>query len=293
MRYQVMAAGLALALAAAAPAPALAQTAEEWLAAVSEDCGQADRFGLDDYALHRAQHETQQSADAERAKYITERAYYRGLCIQNHYDDLPTDAQALIKPHTDKMAADAVAFLTALNAKAKAAFEANPAPHTWIGRSKASDEYSPQSLRKILDGYKKFKTLAQTCGTFDYSLPYMDNNYINRRRAERLAYANCVVAYRDRDDPISLGDITFGIATTEVLAYAPFVCSKRPGPGCIKDKDWNAVYAVANPENRAFVKRTDELRSKEKYSATSDAIQRTNDWAEQVEQSIQAYNASQ
>jgi hypothetical protein len=268
----------------------LAAAADQWWAQTQKECNEDDRFTTEDYALHRKQVKTQAESDRIQAKYITERADYRRMCIENRARGLNDTGKAAMKPRLARLREDSVAYYTGLNARARAAFEANVTAHTFIGNKRYKGDYTIEKLKKILKGYQGFKTIAQTCGTFDYSMPYIDDSIVKPRDRRRMEYGACVEAYRKREDGLALGDIEFGIATTEVVAFAPYVCSRHKVAGCIPDKDWSAFHEVANEKNRAFIDRVDDVRSYERFTRANDEIDKLNKWLEDLNKAIDAHN---
>jgi rhodanese-related sulfurtransferase len=223
--------------------------------------------------------------EAEFQKDRAEKLKWYKLCLQNLADRARGAAD-------QKAAAAALAAadkeVTDMFARARAEVEANPAQYltmTW-------DSHQPAKLRADLAAMRKVRTLAQACGTFDLTQPYLngDNNYVRQLNTRRMEYGTCLEAYRKDDSAIGH---TFGLSSANkwVKATRRFTCRASAKPNCIANGPFDEIAALATDENVRFVE-TQEKRYFDESHKVNDLIDATNQWIDTLNQRIDAYNAS-
>lgn len=239
-----------------------------------------------DWAGMLTQIPTEAEQEAEFQKDRKEKLYWYNLCLKNVSDRASGAADR-------KAAAAALASaekeVTDMFARARAEVEANPAKYlamTW-------DSHQPAKLRADLAAMRNVRTLAQACGTFDLTQPYLngDNNYIRQLNERRKQYGTCLESYRK--DNSALGH-TFGLSSANkwVKATRRFTCRASDRPNCIPDAPFDAIAALATDENVRFVEQREKLYFDESHKV-NDLIAATNQWIATLNQRIAAYNANQ
>ena len=244
-------------------------------------------FNAEAYAFHLSQGNDIASTDAAFEARLTQEAGTLTDMLENQLYGLSAGEAEMIRQAVPTVLTELRNALLV----GRAEFLSNPAAYTRIGRPDASDIYNPQALRAALAEYQSFQTLAQTCGTFDYSMPAMTNSALNARRAAAATYARCAEAYRDGDG-LGIGDTYFDTMAAELRSFAPLRCSVRPGSGCVPDAAGRELSAIVTPENVAFMKQTKQ-RSYEERDLADEEVRRTNEWMDGVNAAVAAYNAAQ
>lgn len=190
----------------------------------------------------------------------------------------------------DKVLAGAAAEVEKAYLAARAEMEANPAKYltmTW-------DSHKPAKLRSDLSILRNGKSLAETCGTFDFSQPPVGpkyNSYITQQNTRRMEYSTCLEKYRE--DLTTVGK-TFGLESANewVKATRRFTCARDPKPNCIADGPYNAVAEIATDANVAYANRREKFFQDER-GKVNDLIRQGNAWIAEVNRRVGEYNASQ
>jgi rhodanese-related sulfurtransferase len=256
------------------------------LTAELERCRKDDLdYEAKDWAGMLTQIPTEAEQEAEFQKDRKEKLYWYNLCLKNVADRVRGAAD-------QKAAAAALASadkeVTDMFARARAEVEANPAKYlamTW-------DSHQPAKLRADLAAMRNVRTLAQACGTFDLTQPYLngDNGYMRQLNQRRMEYGACLESYRKDDSAIGH---TFGLSSANkwVKATRRFTCRVNPKPNCIPDGPFEAIASLATDENVRFVEQREKLYFDESHKVNG-LIDATNEWIETLNRRIADYNAS-
>jgi rhodanese-related sulfurtransferase len=257
------------------------------LTAELERCRKDDLdYEAKDWAGMLTQIPTEAEQEAEFQKDRAEKLKWYKLCLQNIADRARGAAD-------QKAAAQAVAAadkeVTDMFARARAEVEANPAKYlamTW-------DSHQPAKLRADLAAMRKVRTLAQACGTFDLTQPYIspeNNGYVRQLSNRRKEYGACLTAYRDDDSAIGH---TFGLSSANkwVKATRRFTCRVRAAPNCIPNQAFDEIASIATDENVRFVEAQEKRYFDEKHKVNG-LIDSLNEWIDTLNRRVDAYNAS-
>jgi tetratricopeptide (TPR) repeat protein len=269
--------------------PLAQPTAYNWeppeLARQAKDCGYDKYLDASSYALAHRQGNTQAQTDASFVKRNAENASTQAFCLRRLKRQFPGARQML-----EQAALNSPADLDAAYRLGRGEFLANPVKFMWTG-DPAMKDYSASAMRADLAKVRAFKTLEQVCGTFDYAMPEVDNSVLHSRNTERKAYGKCAENYRDTVHDQVPGSIEyqFSSARDELDSFTPYVCARYRLAGCIPDSRWNEFDSIASKSNLALIKRIDDLKRSE-YGAASDAVERTNQWVEDVNAMVERYN---
>jgi len=250
------------------------------------ELAQCDKFYLDedagDYALLAVQVSVAE-LPGKWAEYRAKGQKDRRQCLE--YVQRSFAERAGMKADIASRLARSDSEVAALYERARNEAETNPLKHfgPWI------DAKDLQENSAILQKARGYRGVQQVCGSFDFSLPPVDNRIMAARRAQRKSYWDCLERWRD-DDSNYITDIHFESDIEKVAATERFKCSRMKGPNCIPDSQWNAYARVVNEDNLKIVKRAAALHS-QKYSL-NDELRRLNKWAEDLNNAVDAYNAS-
>lgn len=271
----------------AAVGPLAKPTVYDWgnpdLARRANDCGYYKYADVGTYADLVRGFGSEAKADAEATKRAKENSSTQAYCLRDLKRNYPGQRRVL-----EQAALNSNVDLDAAYRVSKAGFLADVQKAMWVGNLK---DMSASALRNDVAKFRGFKTFAQACGSFDYSMPPIDNAVMRRRDNERMAFGKCAENYRENVYSSVPSDFNLDYTRKELDSYKVYVCSRYKVAGCIPDSMWRDYDEIATSSNVAMAKRIDAGKSDE-YHAADDAVEKTNKWLEDVNAMVARYNAN-
>lgn len=248
-----------------------------------------------DYGTYTAQewanmvHQIPTEAEQEKTfrRLIADDARMLNICVGNLKDREARGAAD--RADLQKVLAGTQGEVERAYAAARAEMETNPARYltmTW-------DSHQPAKLRSDLAILRNGKSLAQACGTFDFTQPAIgpsQNGRITQLNARRQQYSKCLETYRN---DLTTVNKTFGITSANewVKATARFTCARNRKPNCIADEPYRTIAGIATDANVAYVRQRERFFQDER-AKVNDLIRRGNAWIAEVNRRIGVYNAT-
>jgi PQQ-dependent catabolism-associated CXXCW motif protein len=256
------------------------------------DCDQSGRYqDGQDYGLHLVQNRTRAEADASFEAGMARQIDYEKMCFGNYRTDAQRAGLTELVTEIDAVIANAPARLRAAYQRGRVEFEKNPVEFMWDDHGKL-----PAKLRDLLKTASGPLNLQETCGAFDLSVPAINQAALaafDQRYEARRQCANAWVEDRPNiQGKLGLGEIEFNTTITMLQGIRPYLCSAWNKPNCVPDARWNALAAVATPQNAARMKAAAERAGNRSEQLQREA-ERMRMAMDATNQAVRAYNASQ
>lgn len=266
-----------------APAFATIKWADS-IAQLASRCDWERGLEVDAFALHHKQDQTLAETDAEFAGRVVKNIDMQKFCLGEAKRGASPDQRVELQKAID--AIDPIMREIAKESRAK--FLASPSTYSMISDKDPTSGYNTVGLQRQYAINKNARSFAQTCGRFDYSIPVINQRNIELLNQRTTNFRACAKTFLNSYEVG--GSIPFTMLRQEVNAFAPYVCSKRPGNGCISDKDYNAAAAITSPEAIAYIEQTWTKSNKERDLAGAE-LKKVNDWLNQVNAAVDRHNA--
>ncbi|MDC7684928.1 rhodanese-like domain-containing protein [Asticcacaulis sp. BYS171W] len=189
----------------------------------------------------------------------------------------------MVKETVDPQLAETDRAVSDLYTAAKAEFDKNPN----LNLEKSISDTA--SARKTIAEAGSVKSLTQQCGTFDYTLPPVDNAIIKARDQARRSYATCVENWGNL--PMLINTYDFDIQVKWFRNVQRYTCRVRSAPNCLSNDSYDRMAVILTPANIEKVKTAYDIDAMRIRTANAE-IDRSNKWLADVNAMVDAYNAN-
>jgi rhodanese-related sulfurtransferase len=241
-------------------------------------------YNAKEYAYGVVQFISPSDSDKSWEHDIAQTQNYRKVCLHGVRQRFAGNAPALADLEARLSRTDAE--VAGQYRKARAEVEANPATYF----TEPLEHTDADKLRSQLELGRNMQTTAQHCGSFDFSMPSMDNDVISSLTARRTEYGHCLEEWRN-ERSFTFAKVEFKLATAAAVATERFTCAKRRAANCLPDAVWHRVGDIATPANLEVMDRADAIYSN-RDKEVNDEIERLNQWVDDVNAAVERYNES-